>query len=818
MNKANYKITITGRVQGVGFRPHVYRQALEGGLFGYINNSVNGVEIEISGDISRLDAFVEKLKKNPPPLAVVESFFIEKTVYKQYSKFEILHSDDTALEVKSVFVSPDLAVCKDCAFEIFDKTDRRHGYAFTNCTNCGPRYTITRKLPYDRPVTTMAGFRMCKKCQAEYDDPADRRFHAQPDACHECGPGLAIVEDLNGFESFESLAFSRDTAAVIKKAASFIRQGRTGALMGLGGFHIACRADSDEIIMRLRDRKNRPSKPFALMAPSMEWIEFFCKVSDIEKELLRSCISPVTILKKRENHESGVEGENIFHVKHAAMNDFKLSELVAPDNNYFGFMLPYTPMHLLLMSEIGVPLIMTSANISDEPICYTLRGAAEKLSGICDFAMAHNREILTACDDSVCFVERDKIFTIRPSRGIAPLVISASGEVPGKNKAYFSVGAILKNTVSFNLGDKIVTSQYIGDTDNVDNFLLLSSTVDRFKELYNLKPDAFICDRHPGSNSAAYAAASAREIGAKSAAIGHHYAHALSVMAENKIDGPVIALTFDGTGFGDDKSVWGGEFLICSASSYERAACFEPFRVVNYDGAVKNVSKLALCAVHDYYGGLKDPLLDFFDDFDTAVDGFEKKILLKALYNGVNAVKTSSLGRIFDIAAALAGFNRPVTFEGEAAVWLEMLMNGRMKDSILEGLETLADTYPYKIRADEKVFIIEHKEIYKAIINDRIAGTRAADISYKFHRSIIKAVYEVVCLLSDKYKINEICLSGGVFYNRVFLCGICDMLERKVTAGRKKMPFFKVYLPERVSFGDSCISIGQCYYALKNII
>lgn len=809
MDMKSCKITITGRVQGVGFRPHVYRMAAQYGLSGYINNSVNGVEIEVSGGAAALDGFVKRLNEFPPPLAIVEKFQAENIAFKPYSGFEILHSDPVNMPVNSVFVSPDLAVCADCAAEIFDKNDRRYGYAFTNCTNCGPRYTITRKLPYDRTVTTMSVFKMCPKCQAEYDDPLNRRFHAQPNACPECGPGLAIIEDLGaaGAGDFARLEFLKDTAPVINRAAEFLAAGRIGALMGLGGFHIACRADSDEIALRLRELKNRPSKPFALMAPSMEWIRRFCEVSPAEEELLLSSVSPIVLLK-RHGRESG----------------FNLSELIAPDNNYLGFMLPYTPLHLLLMKAAGAPLIMTSANISDEPICFRLEQAAEKLCGICDFAMAHNREILIPCDDSVCFVEDEKTFTVRPSRGIAPCVISTGGQCASAGKTNVAFGAILKNTVSFNLDKKILISQYIGDTDNLENYDLLVSTAERFSELYNLKPGALICDNHRGSNAAAYAAEAAERAGAELISIGHHYAHALSVMAENDIEGPVICLSFDGTGLGDDGSVWGGEFLVCDTAGYKRAGYFEPFRVSNYDGAVKNVSKLALCAANEFYGGggendcqnSSEDIMSFFDEFDLPLAAAEKNIILKAVEGGVNTVKTTSLGRIFDAVAALAGFNRPVSFEGEAAIWLEMQVPPEKKDEMVEGFDE--DIYPHKISQRGGALVIEWREMLKCVMADRRAGVPAGEISYKFHRGIIKAVYETACKISKLGGIDEICLSGGVFYNRLLLSGLLKLLGAQDLRTASKRGPFKIHLPRRVSFGDSAISAGQCFYAIKRKI
>ncbi len=832
MSSKTTKINITGQVQGVGFRPHVFRLASEFGLNGFIKNSVSGVEIEVYGGAGQVENFISTLKTSPPPRSIIEKFLISDIPTKQYSDFTILHSDEKpGVSSGSVFVSADISVCADCAADITNPENRRRDYAFTNCTNCGPRYTITEDLPYDRPYTTMKKFPMCKRCLAEYENPMDRRFHAQPNACAECGPGLYLIEDLSKKIDMDELSYSKDQAGLIKKFAAMIRDGKIGALMGIGGFHIAARSDDDPTVIKLRERKNRPSKPFALMAPSVEFIKEICFVSKDEEALLRSHIAPIVLLRKKEN-----TGKN-----------YKISEHIAPQNNYLGFMLPYSPLHILLMKEYNAPMILTSGNLSDEPICYRLKDASEKLSGICDIALCHNRDILLPCDDSVMFVENGRNFTIRPSRGIAPNVISlgtivqkdrerkninaqsdkfnssdealneeiiqgldqsanaapekVSSKDPqpkeNKNNNIFAVGGILKNTLSFNLEDRIVTSQYIGDTDIVENFELFETTVDHFKNLYKIAPEKFIHDMNPDARTSKYSGETPAKH--KPEAVQHHYAHILSVMAENKLAKKVLGLAFDGTGFGTDGTVWGGEFLVCDAHKFERAGYFKPFTAHNYDGAVKTVSKLALSAIYGMCGKKESGKIM------KNIGEKESSIIFKALEAGVNTVKTSSLGRIFDVAAVMAGFEGKVSFEGEAAIFLEMnFPRGR---SEFWRDENTDDCYNIDITEYNRTVILDWKKMLEEMIKDAGEGAEAAEISYKFHKGVVISSFKAGKKIAELNKILDICLSGGVFYNRVILSNLISMFERSG---------FTVHTPKYVSMGDSGISAGQCYFGLMN--
>ncbi len=772
------KINITGQVQGVGFRPHVFRLASELGLNGFIKNSVSGVEIEVYGGERQVEKFVSTLKTSPPPRSVIEKFLVSDIPPKQYSNFSIRNSDEkSGASDGSVFVSADICVCADCARDIID--GRRRDYPFTNCTNCGPRFTITEGLPYDRPYTTMKKFPMCDRCRDEYENPMNRRFHAQPNACAECGPKLHLLDNFNEKPDMNNISFSKYQPGLIKEFASMIRNGKIGALMGIGGFHIAARPDDDSTVIKLRERKNRPSKPFALMAPSVEFIREICDVSKAEEELLMSHIAPIVLLRKKEN----------------SVKYFGISEYVAPKNDYLGFMLPYSPLHILIMNEYNAPLILTSGNLSDEPICYRLEDAFEKLSGICDAALCHNRDILLPCDDSVMFVENGRRFTIRPSRGIAPNVISLGTET--KKSGIFAVGAILKNTFSFNLGDRIITSQYIGDTDIVENFELFETTVSHFKKLYDIAPVKFIHDMNPDARTSRYSLDAPAEAGP--VGVQHHYAHILSVMAENKIVKKVLGLAFDGTGFGADGTVWGGEFLICGTDDFERAGYFKPFTAQNYDESVKTVSKLALAAIYGMSGK------STCEKIMKNIGEKESSIILKALEAGVNTVKTSSLGRIFDIAAAMAGFSGRVSFEGEAAIFLEMNFPRERFEFWHD--KGSGDYYYIDIREEGGTTVLDWEKMLEDMIGDAERGAKASEISYKFHKGVVMSSFKAAKKIAELNGLSDICLSGGVFYNRVILSNLIAIFENSG---------FTVHTPKYVSLGDSGISAGQCYFGLMN--
>lgn len=780
--KKTRSIKITGQVQGVGFRPHVYRLASECGLAGFVKNSAAGVEIEISGLSPAVDRFIGALRSSPPPRSVIENFSVSDPGFVPYEGFSIVHSGGAeGVSAGSVFVSPDIATCPDCMREIFDASDRRYLYPFTNCTNCGPRFTITLDLPYDRPKTTMAGFRMCPKCQAEYDDPADRRFHAQPNACPECGPSLALIEPLSDLRDPGAISYGGNGAGQIGRVSELLKAGKIGAVMGIGGFHIAADASNDRAVGLLRERKARPYKPFALMAPSVEYVKSVCHVGAEEERLLASHVAPVVLLRKK-GPAAGISG------------------LVAPENACLGFMLPYTPLHAILMRFFGGPLVMTSGNASDEPICVSAGELKEKLGAICDFALVHNRPILLACDDSVMFVERGREITVRASRGLSPNIVSLGDKAGASQNDVFSVGAILKNNISFNMGRRMVTSQYIGDTDSVGNFELFEKTVSHFRRLYGLSPGGFVRDLNPDASTSRYAIENSR--GKSLDAVQHHFAHTLAVMAANGLSGPVVGLSFDGTGLGDDGTVWGGEFLVCDAVSYRRAGSFAPFAVQNYDGSVRDVWRLAYCAAVSLFGEKEcspgGSLAQFFGRPPA-----ELEIIRKALAGGVNTVTTSSLGRIFDVVAHFAGFGRSVTFEGEAAIWLEM--NAAAELERPEGGAREATCYAAVLKEEKGFLNIDWKPVLEKVARDVQNGVSAAAVSLAFHRAVARAACDAAAAISRAAGTRDVCLSGGVFFNRLLLAMIVDGLEKEGLTART---------PGRISPGDGGISAGQCYFAI----
>jgi len=789
--KKTRSIRITGQVQGVGFRPHVYRLASECGLGGFIKNSVAGVEIEVTGSSPAVDRFIDALKKSPPPRSVIENFIVKDPGFKLFSGFSIDHSEGAeGASSKSVFVSPDIATCPDCMREIFDATDRRYLYPFTNCTNCGPRFTITRELPYDRPKTTMAEFKMCPKCQAEYDDPADRRFHAQPNACPDCGPALALIESLLPDFEASTLKYGGDYAGQIARVAELLKGGKIGAVMGVGGFHIAVDAANDSAVNLLRERKIRPYKPFALMAPSLDYIKSVCHVGGEEEKLLTSHIAPVVLLKKRKTAAG-------------------ISDAVAPGNAYLGFMLPYTPLHAVLMKFFGGPLVMTSGNLSDEPICVSPAEIGEKLGTICDFALVHNRPILLPCDDSVMFVERGREITIRASRGLSPNIISSGEKIDGNNARardnIFAVGAILKNNISFNLGQRIVTSQFVGDTDAVGNFELFEKTLGHFKKLYCLEPDRFVCDLNPDANTSRYALEHSRL--EKPAAVQHHYAHTLSVMAANRLLGPVLGLSFDGTGLGDEGSVWGGEFLACDTRSYKRVGSFARFAVQNYDGSTRDIWRLAYCAAVSLFGKKEClPVGRLSKYFERPPS--ELEMINKAMAGGVNTVSTSSLGRIFDVVAYFAGFRRSVTFEGEAAIWLETAAQeaaDRCAGLTIRENSIGGACYITELIKENGFLTIGWKGVMEGVLEDAGNGVDPGVIALKFHRAVSESSCDAAAALARQSGTKDVCLSGGVFFNRLLLGMIVEGLEREGLT---------VHTPGKVSPGDGGISAGQCYYGI----
>ncbi|TRZ51310.1 MAG: carbamoyltransferase HypF, partial [Dehalococcoidia bacterium] len=596
------KIGVRGVVQGVGFRPFVYRLAQEHNLKGWVRNTSGNVEIEVEGDAATLENFLNDLETKAPPMARIEK--VETTFHpiKGYTDFEICPS--LSQEGKYQLVSPDIATCEDCRREIFSPTDRRFGYPFTNCTNCGPRFTIIEDIPYDRPKTTMRQFKMCPQCQREYDDPLDRRFHAQPNACPECGPSLELV-DGNG-----NVVESND---VIKASSEFLKAGKILALRGLGGFQLAGDATSEEAVNRLRTRKRRPAKPLAIMMATLGEIEKHCLVSPEERKLLQSPECPIVLLRW----------------KHSSSN---VSPAVAPNLKYLGVMLPYTPLHHLLLQETGLPLVMTSGNLSEEPIAKDNDEALRRLGGIADYFLLHNRGIFARYDDSVYMVE-GRPQAIRRARGYAPYPIF----LPFKSKPILACGAEDKNTFCLTKGNHAFLSQHIGDMENEETLEHFENTIELYKKLFRVQPEIIAYDMHPEYLSTKYALEVGLESGLSLIPVQHHHAHIVSCLVENEVEGPVIGVAFDGTGYGTDGTIWGGEFLLADWRRFQRVGHLEYVPLPGGAAAIKKPYRMALSYLYTLLG----------EDFSIdglpigKVNSVELDIIRQQLKRGINCPLTS---------------------------------------------------------------------------------------------------------------------------------------------------------------------------------
>jgi hydrogenase maturation protein HypF len=671
-----WRFQIQGIVQGVGFRPFIYRLALEYGLCGWVNNSAQGVTIEAEASSKQLAAFKVQLLHQKPPHSDIQRLAIEKIEPCGEPDFKIAPSDPSGHPAAQIV--PDLATCPDCLRELFDPNNRRYRYPFINCTHCGPRYSIIENLPYDRPNTTMRRFRMCPTCQTEYEDPLDRRFHAQPNACPHCGPRLALWDATGGV-----LAVG-DTALI--NAAILIANGKIVALKGIGGFQLLVDARNANAVQRLRERKHRPHKPFAVMFPGLEAVRKSCLVSDTEAGLLRSPEAPIVLLERRKD-------------------DVTLCLDIAPQNAACGAMLPYSPLHHLLLAELGFPIVATSGNRSGEPICIDEFEALEDLAGIADYFLVHDRPIGRAVDDSVGRVMAGTPCLLRRARGYAPLAIPLAGELPD----LLATGAELKNTIALSSGRQVIVSQHIGDLENIKTIDSFQKTISDLIRCYDHHPTAVICDLHPDYQATHAAEQLAAGYGVPLIPIQHHYAHAVAVMAEHRLTGATLGVIWDGTGYGTDGTIWGGEFLRINerVPGFERVAWLHPFRLVGGDQAAREPRRVALGLCYETFGDIPAALLAEFDPHELT-------IMRRMLAQGINSPYTSSMGRLFDGVAALLGLCQRSTFEGQAAIALEAACTGK----------NTTRCYPFSvtsITSEAGTFrsIIEWKALISAILDER---------------------------------------------------------------------------------------------------
>lgn len=743
------RITVKGIVQGVGFRPFVYRLANDLDLKGFVRNTTDGIDIEVEGVTNHITQFIKRLQEEKPKAARIDDLLTEDLVPNAFKKFVIKES-----KISNGFtqISPDIATCDDCLIELYNSHDRRHGFPFINCTNCGPRYSIIIGTPYDRNRTSMKKFAMCSDCEKEFHKVTDRRFHAQPDCCMVCGPRLLLYSIERG---------DVKTDDPISTAAELLKKGRIIAIKGIGGFHIVCDATNSKVVRRLRKFKNRPAKPFAIMVKSKD-LKKIVNLADAENEIISSPVAPIMLLTKRRKI---------------------ICEEVAPNNPYLGVMVPYAPVHHLLLEKIPY-LVMTSANIQDEPIVAGEIGVVKKLKNIVSLYLTHNRRIENRCDDSIGLYLFNKGFSIiRRSRGYVPVPI----DLPFSVKPTLAVGPYLKNTFTLANKQEAYVSPHIGDLDNLETMDFFNEMVDKYKRWFRIEPELIVHDLHPDYLSTKIA----RKMNGKKIGVQHHIAHVVSCLGENRVLDKAIGIAFDGTGYGFDGNIWGGEFFIGDLSVQKRVGHLDYLPLPGGEASIKKPYRIAIAYLYKLFG--EDVVASLFCSRKGIVAPFrvrleEVKTIINMIEQNRNVVYTSSMGRLFDCVAAMLGLIKEITFEAEAAINLEYIAAKRTRK-----------TYPYRIKGAEPM-IIELNGILAGVVKDLQKGVSLEVISAKFHNTIVYLSLEIAKKLSRIYKMKKVCFSGGVFQNRYLLNLMIDKFE---DAG------FEVYVHHQLPTNDGCISYGQ---------
>ena len=745
------RVNVKGIVQGVGFRPFVYQSALSHALGGYVLNNSEGVVIEVEGEEKNLSLFLNALQDNPPPLARIDTIESHNITVTGEKSFHIHHSD--AGMVTTTMVSPDIALCEKCKAQMNDKTDRRYAYPFINCTDCGPRYSIITRLPYDRPNTSMNTFTMCKECAKEYNDPNDRRYHAQPISCRECGPTLYLL-DRNGKE----IAKNNDAIGLTCK---LIEEKKIVAIKGLGGFHLVCDALSDEAVSTLRERKKRPSKPLAVMFKDIEALKKEAFIGSKEEGLILSKEHPIVVVDKNKNST--------------------LSAYVAPNIQRVGVFLPYTPLHTLLLKELDRPIVATSANLSDEPIIIDEKDIFTKLGDVVDAVLTYDREIVNGCDDSVIMQSGDEKVSIRVSRGYAPKSIV----LPKKSsKKILAVGANQKNTIALAFDGHIVLSPHIGDLNSLEAFEYFTRTLETFKRFYDFEPDIIVCDRHPEYETTKWARQFTKENEKiELLEVQHHHAHALACMAEYGLDEKVLSFCFDGTGYGEGGALWGGEVLLSDVDDYERVHHLKPFRLLGGAKAVKEPRRVALSLLFECF--TLEEILSLESETTKSFTSDEIKSLHTMWQKGLNSPYTTSMGRVFDAVASLAGVAQILGYEGESGLLLE---------SIVEEEIDLNKQFSYTI-VDDSIDI-------SAMVQEILHVKDPATISSMF----ISTTVHIILDIAGRYPLLPVVLSGGVFQNRV-------LVDKLVKEFKKRK--IRYYIQKDTPVNDGSIALGQAYYAVN---
>ncbi len=752
------RLTIRGTVQGVGFRPFTYRLAQALGLKGWVSNGVQGVIIEAEGSQVTLQQFLVRLPRELPPQSQIQHCDTKWLAPVGYTTFAIRDSETEGH--KTAMVLPDIATCDRCRREIFDPRDRRYRYPFTNCTDCGPRFSIIQALPYDRVHTTMQPFVMCEHCRAEYDEPLDRRFHAQPNACPACGPHLELWDPHGTVLATHDEAFWATVEA--------IRRGVVVAVKGLGGVHLIVDAHQQDAILRLRQSKHRPDKPFALMYPTLASVQAACVVSAQEARLLCSPAAPIVLLRRR----SGQPADAI-------------APVVAPHNPYLGIMLPYTPLHHLLMAALGSPVVATSGNISDEPMCIDEAEALARLHGIAGVFLVHNRPIAQSVDDSVVRVIFGREMVLRGGRGYAPLAI----HLTATSASTLALGAHLKTTIAVPIGSDVLVSQHVGDLDTPQALEAWCETIANFERLYDFQPTAVACDAHPDFVSTRWAQRSGLPI----VRVQHHYAHVLSCMAENALEGPVLGVAWDGTGYGLDGTIWGGEFLRVSADSWQRVAHLRTFPMPGGEKAIREPRRMAVGLLHEIFGEATFalsalPVLQAF----SPVEQTNVQIMLK---RHLNTPVTSSVGRLFDAIAGILGLRLRSSFEAQAAMDLEFALDGFDTD----------EAYPLPLvegGTTDALSTLDWGPMVRAIVEEMQQQAAVGLMAAKFHNALVEAIVSVAARVGDE----RVLLTGGCFQNRY-------LLERAIQRLRKA--HFSPYWHQRIPPNDGGIALGQIAAATR---
>ncbi|MBU1626291.1 carbamoyltransferase HypF [bacterium] len=761
-NLKRFKITVTGIVQGVGFRPFVYREAVKRNLDGYVRNSTKGVEIEVEGSSTSVNDLVDTITNHFPPNARVDNLSIDEIDCNGDSNFNILHSIKKKESV--TFITPDLATCNDCIQELFDLDNRRYEYPFINCTNCGPRFSIIKELPYDRQYTTMDEFQYCSLCSDEYHDPHDRRYHAEPIACDTCGPKVSLIDS-----SGQILADNENSFYISR---NLLLKGKIIAVKGLGGFHLACDAKNDETVQSLRKRKNRPHKPMAIMCANLSTVYKYFEISPREVDELTSSKRPILLLKLR-NNPSGT-GKT-------------LSQFLAPNHSFIGVMLPYTPLHHLLF-ENGIPeaLVMTSGNQTDEPIIKENSDALVALRDIADAFLIHDRPIQNRCDDSVGYIDGERTVLLRRSKGYAPLPIYSIK----KTRPILALGSMLNNVFALSKGNQIFLSQHIGNVNNLKTLDFLKKTIYKFIDWFDIEPEIIVHDLHPDLLTTHLANNLSKNC--TGFGVQHHFAHLASIIAANNIKEKVQGLVLDGTGWGPDGSIWGGELLVGSEDSFKRVGHMKYLPLPGGEASIKKPIRIAAA----YLKTLFPESLDFPLEIWNHLSPYEREIIFKMVDNNFNTPMTSSAGRLFDAVASILGVRHEISYEGQAAIELEQLAykNGSHQNYKLQ----------FDLFEEDGMFIFDPKSLLANLVEQLTKDTDKAALAHQFHISFGSILAKASGIIYQRGGPKYVALCGGVFQNR---------LLTNITSEKLKEQNLIPILPGIIPVNDAGISLGQILIA-----